>query len=230
MKKFVPLLFAASLISPTAFAASGSAFNGFYAGCNVGASFMKSVPLSGSVSSGTYNANLTTKTGVAVTGTVGYDFGSVRVAEEVGYQQNSIGGTATTTTTGQQGSYQYPDSGGSTSSTQPVSGNISVVSVMTSVSKDFQVGGVSPYVTAGAGVANVSFNNVSDGTTIINQHNTKLAYQIGAGVSYSFTPSVKMDIHYDYSAVAGFVSPVNTTQNTIHISSHKINVGMGYRF
>jgi OmpA-OmpF porin, OOP family len=219
MKKFLPVVFASCLISSTAFAGSGPGFPGFYVGANIGTAFTKNVPLSGSVPSGTYAANLTTKTGVTVNGTVGYDFGLVRVEEEVGYQQNSVGGTATTTT----GTYQ------ATSTTQPLTGNISVVSFMTNVRKDFEVGGVSPYVTAGIGAANVSFNDVSDGTTNIKYHKTKFASKLGVGVSYSITPNIFADLCYTYSPTARFESPVNSAEK-IRFTTHTIKAGVGYRF
>ncbi|MEI8032382.1 MAG: P44/Msp2 family outer membrane protein [Chlorobiaceae bacterium] len=183
--------------------------------------------MSGDVPGGLYAASLKPRTGVSVDGAVGCNLGSIRVEESVGYQNNSIGGTATTTSTGyQEGGYQaggYQEAG--TSTTRALSGDISVSSVMTNVYKDFQVSGVDTYVTAGCGAAIVNVNKVSDGVTNINHQKTLLAYQFGLGCCYSFTPSVKMNLNYQFTPGLKTNLP-ELGSSELKITAHKIKIGI----
>ena len=196
--------------------------------------------------------------GLALTGAIGCDYGSYRFEAEVGYQTNNvksaidyINGDAET----------YPsDAIGTLSASYPMRGDVSALTLMGNGYYDVDLGSkVELYVTAGVGVAQVSFHDVNDtgswtagsgelsGTYIFganndpgfNAHETTLAWQVGAGIAAPIADNVKLDLRYRYFATTDFTvadmgeempSPNNTISRNTNLSSHSVLLGLRVDF
>ena len=129
-------------------------------------------------------AAISTKSGVAFTGAVGRSFGDFRVEGEVAYQKNE--------------SDKITMSG----VTHPLTGQFSVTSYMLNGYYDIKAGVVTPYLSAGLGVAQVSLNNVPDPPMVISETHSVFGYQLGAGVALPVADNISLDARYRYSRTA----------------------------
>jgi opacity protein-like surface antigen len=177
--------------------------------------------------------NYTTDTdlgsGLAVTGAIGCDYGSYRLEGEVGYQTNGVNSTVYSVD-----SY--------TSSSIPLRGDVSVLSLMGNGYYDFDLGSkVDFYATAGVGVAQVSSHNInfdSPNNTDPgwNAHETTLAWQVGAGIAAPVGDNVKLDLRYRYFATTDFtvnaypLIPFNPYDRNTNVSSHSVLLGLRVEF
>ena len=180
--------------------------------------------------------------GVALTGAIGCDYGSYRFEAEVGYQTNDvksqvdfINGVA----------YDYLLEG----TRYAMRGDVSVLSLMGNGYYDFDLGRkVELYATAGVGVAQVSFHNVTfvyyaarSGDKVLvannnpgfNGHETTLAWQVGAGIAAPISDHVKLDLRYRYFATTDFTvsdwGSDSYSANT-NLSSHSVLLGLRVDF
>ncbi|UZJ41031.1 outer membrane beta-barrel protein [Prosthecochloris sp. SCSIO W1101] len=147
------------------------------------------------------------KTGFAVNGALGLDGGMYRIEGAVGYQVNDwdeINGI------------ELADN---------VDAEVSILSFMANGYLDIEmpVSIVTPYLTAGAGVANVSFD-FGDGDS---DDDMVFAYQFGAGVGIAAVPNVMLDLGYRYFATED-VSPADDVE--VSIASHNIMAGVRVNF
>ncbi len=99
-------------------------------------------------------------------------------------------------------------------------GSVSVSSILGNGYYNFKAQGFTPYVTAGAGVADVRFHEIGGLATT---HNTALAYQIGAGAEFPLGGSTKLDARYRFFSTLDFTT--NPGFNT-HIASHSLSLGL----
>lgn len=105
--------------------------------------------------------------------------------------------------------------------------------------------GITPYVGAGLGVANLSvegfndINNVTDGTAYgADSSRTNFAWAVYAGMSYDVTPQVTLDLAYRYADLGDATTGVVTTYDGAHvadtyviedITSHDLMVSMRWK-
>lgn len=107
--------------------------------------------------------------------------------------------------------------------------------------------GVTPYFGAGVGVADVMVKGLTDYDLTGNggygqagaSSSTRLAYAIMAGVSYSLTQNLKLDIGYRYLDMGNTTSsaiqcvgpyPCPEERQHYHLAEHDIRVGLRYQF
>ncbi|MBL6956771.1 MAG: porin family protein [Chlorobium phaeobacteroides] len=147
------------------------------------------------------------KTGYTVSGAVGLDAGTLRLEAALGYQVNDLDGIS-----GVLG----PD---------PDNTRLDILSLMANGYLDVEVplSMITPYLMAGGGLANVSFD-YGDGNS---DDDTVLAYQLGAGVGFTGMPNVVIDLGYRYFATTDF-TPEDPFSFTI--ASHNIVAGVRFGF
>jgi len=202
MKKCYPLL-AVALITGL-WSAPASAASHYVSG-NVGATWMNDVNDRGYYDNTFAGPKLNLKSGINALGAVGCDFGQYRMEGELGYQTSGVNN---------RGSVSY-------------TGDITVVSAMANGYVDLSSGSLRPYITAGAGVAQVSGDQISasgSGYTTMT-HDTTLAYQVGAGVAVPIAGNVMLDARYRYFATTEFAGNDN-----IKVSSHGALLGLRFGF
>lgn len=199
MKKQLSIL--AALIAAGSCAAPAFAVE-HYVSANAGISWMNdiNIPL--------LDANARLKTGYALTGAVGADYGSYRFEAELGYADYNlkrIDGTL-------------------------LNGDISFYSLMANACYDFNAGNrVTPYLLAGVGIAQGSMNNMRYTGSIapsITEHETTLAYQIGVGVAIPISDSVDLDAKYRYFATTDF----STNFGNLNVDSNSLLLGLRVKF
>lgn len=98
---------------------------------------------------------------------------------------------------------------------------------------DFGSGPLKPYIGAGIGAANVDFDNhgVNAVGTAMNDSATGLAWQVGAGASYAFTPQTTLELGYRYFNVENVsLAAVDNTRSDVDVRAHQINFGVRYAF
>ena len=165
-------------------------------------------------------------TGFVFGGALGYDFGSlygpvgVRLEGELSYRENDID-THSVGGAGLAGS----------------SGDTSAFAGMVNVLLDFDTGtSFTPYVGGGIGAANVDFDDHSTTATgiVMNDNDTRFAYQFIAGVGWEFSPSWVLDVQYRYFGVDNV--KLTTTAagggvtSKIDYESHAVTGGLRWNF
>ena len=211
-----------------------------------GISWMNNVDVSDTYINGPGSINGTTSndlgSGLALTGAIGCDYGNYRLEAEVGYQTNDVK-SAVDFNNGS--AISYPLEG----TRYTMRGDISVLSLMGNGYYDFDLGRkVELYATAGVGVAQVSFLNVtsvylapSSGDEVLvannnpgfNGHETTLAWQVGAGIAAPISNHVKLDLRYRYFATTDFTDSDwgwHTNSANASLSSHSVLLGLRVDF
>jgi opacity protein-like surface antigen len=157
---------------------SAPAFAGptLYVSGNLGGSSFNDIKSTDSVTT------IATTSGINVTGAVGVKccVTHIRLEGEVGYQKNNAD-------TIKNGSGVYG-----------LTGNYSVTSYMANAYYDLNAIVLSPYITAGIGVAEVGVNNVVNPLFTANEKHSVLGYQFGAGVAIPVTKFIDFDVRYRY--------------------------------
>lgn len=94
-------------------------------------------------------------------------------------------------------------------------------------------GPITPYVSAGIGLASVDFDGhgVTPTGVVMNDSAVGFAWQIGAGVSYELSDRVDLELGYRFFNVenAGLTS-VGGVNSDVDLRSHQVNAGLRYRF
>ncbi|MEI8032360.1 MAG: P44/Msp2 family outer membrane protein [Chlorobiaceae bacterium] len=178
------------------------------------------------VASPSYDATLSTGSGIALQGAFGHDFGGYRLEGEVGYQTNTTNKATT--------SVLIP-----TATENTLSGNVRALSFLANGYYDIKMAGVEPYITAGAGLAKVDYSDVQvvGINSAVSANKTAFAYQLGAGVAIPVSRNVKIDVRYRYFATAKYSNPVTQVANTstsseittgsdVNVSSNNVLVGI----
>ncbi|MEN8135082.1 MAG: outer membrane beta-barrel protein [Thermodesulfobacteriota bacterium] len=156
----------------------------------------------------TTNYNIEADTGFAVGAAVGYDFyGYLRIEGEIAYQNNPL--TKAKTAGGDIVLHEDIDS----------------LSFLTNLYCDFTNHSLwTPYLSAGLGAALV---NVDDNTGYVgNAYDSVFAYQVGAGLAYTFTQELTLELKYRYFATT---NPVFKNIE-MEYATHNVYVGMRYSF
>jgi len=169
------------------------------------------------------DTNISLNSGVLLFGALGIDYGTIRIEGELGYQTFSfdkikvhstgIGNTPANIVS----QYVYNTSGTAfnETSTFGLTGKGNVTSLMANAYYDIPVGGcIKPFVTAGAGVAQVryvDYNTSSlpnpDFSNVLNRYSenaTAFAYQLGAGIAVPVSRNVTLDARYRYFTTARY--------------------------
>ena len=205
-----------------------------------------------------YSTNTDLGSGLALTGAIGCDYGSYRLEGEVGYQTNDVKSLGSVTNHVVD---TWPTNAAGTTTTTRLAmrGDVSVLSLMGNGYYDFDLGSkVELYATAGIGVAQVSFHNVTNTNDAIdtgeettnytfpannnpgfNAHETTLAWQVGAGIAAPIADNVKLDLRYRYFATTDFTIATTqpdgygytfTREMNTNLSSHSVLLGLRVDF
>lgn len=190
---------------------SFSATPGPYLNAQFGVAIPMDIDVSDSSGTGTIKMKPGYATGIAV----GYNFGMLRIEEEVGYQMNDMDKFSGC-------------SGGICVSGIPASGDASGLSLLTNAYVDFANSSpVTPFFTAGIGVAKIYVNDfVVAGFRIGDGDDTVVAYQLGVGIAFAIDQHLTFDLKYRYFATAD----PNFEGVKATIKSQNIYCGFRYNF
>ena len=89
-----------------------------------------------------------------------------------------------------------------------------------------------PFVGAGVGVAkiNIDIESVAGITTIYDESDTVLAFQVGAGVGYNVTPKTTVSLSYRFFGTADPEFDDGVDKIDAEYFSHNVMVGLLFRF
>ena len=209
MKKNLSLLAAFLVVG---FCATPASAADHYVSGMGGISWMNDIKVDYSEAS---SEKLDMSSGLTLLGAIGCDYGDYRLEAELGYQQNDIKNWKGNT----------PVQNEVVSASVPMDGDVSILSLMANGYYDVDLGGVELYATAGVGVAQVSFDDVKaeDETGSTTEHETTLAWQVGAGVAAPIADNIKLDLRYRYFATTDFWEDTN-------VASHSVLLGLRVGF
>jgi opacity protein-like surface antigen len=156
--------------------------------------------------------------GLALTGALGYDFGcNVRLEAEAGYQENDLDKI------GLKG----------TGVSLKASGETTSVSGLLNGYYDFiNASSLTPFVSAGIGLAKVKVDDVSLlGENIPGKADgTAMAYQVGGGFSYALNYNLALDLKYRYFSAVDLELSDNSESVEFDYSSHNVYGGIRASF
>jgi OOP family OmpA-OmpF porin len=194
---------------------AGGARQGWYSSLGAGLNILRNSDIKGSgfETHGDFND------GYVVNGAIGYQWGHLRGEGEIGYRHNDLDHL---TGLGGKGS-----------------GDASAIDLMANGYYDFlPYSKFDPYIGAGIGVARVDYSSLAGaaGTTLIDQTDTKFAYQGIVGARYLIAP--QWDLGAEYRYFATLTPHVTTTAATVPASigvdapyrNHSIMLGLTYHF
>ncbi|MEM8876416.1 MAG: outer membrane beta-barrel protein [Pseudomonadota bacterium] len=98
---------------------------------------------------------------------------------------------------------------------------------------DSQGGPITPYVSAGIGLASVDFDThgIAPAGTVMNDSAVGFAWQIGAGVSYELSDQIDLEVGYRFFNVENVgLTSVGGVNSDVDLRSHQVNAGWRYRF
>jgi opacity protein-like surface antigen len=149
----------------------------------------------------TVGPNLVTNSGFTALAALGCDYGSSRIEAEAGYQNNDL----------------------------KENGAAKLMSLLGNGYYSFDVGsGIKPYLTAGVGVVQVKFSDVTFGNSRnFTENETALAYQVGAGVEIPIARKLMLDARYRYFSTAQFTTAIAGNES---IGSNNVLLGLRMNF
>ena len=122
-------------------------------------------------------------------------------------------------------------------------GRTEVMTVMVNGYYDFQMQGMTPYVTAGLGAGRVGIENhgvtlpaaalgLGPGSvTAMQDSDWGMAYQVGLGTSIPLTSNADLELGYRYSGVTKVkLNAIDGTQSNVRISAHSLLSGVRFKF
>lgn len=98
---------------------------------------------------------------------------------------------------------------------------------------DYNLGSITPFVSAGLGYARLDLSNqgVTPTGVVMNDSGSGLAWQVGAGAAFAVTNSVTVDLGYRYFNVQDVgLTAVDGTSTDVDLESHQINLGIRKAF
>ncbi len=82
-----------------------------------------------------------------------------------------------------------------------------------------------PYLSAGLGGSSIKYS-VED----VSDRNNRFAWQLGAGISYNFTPNIVADAGYRYVDLGHFSRAKGEAKTRVESDAHEIYLGVRYMF
>lgn len=204
---------AASLVAATSTAEAASTYVSVFGGASLlqkpglkGISHTHTTTTSTFVSKTSLDTSF--KTGFVVGGNWGVDWGNFRTELEAAYHSNSSNKTGHLVT-----SYQSGPIGGALTSTiatrdsiVPTDVTLHAYSLMANVWYDFHgfsAMGITPYIGAGVGLAQVQIGGRVNGINLIEKNDYTFAWQVGAGASVPVSQDMNLFVDYRYFAADG---------------------------
>jgi len=214
-----------TIIVALLFTFTGFAFadqGGFYGSIKVGGSYLDADKSTSGNATGTSSSSKFDKEAGTIGFAAGYDWMGYEypIRTEIEYMYTG------------DFKYKYSDSNSSLTDT------ISLQTVMLNVYWDFYNStDFTPFINGGVGVAWVeesfSTSTISDPGS---KTSTNLAFNLGAGVGWSITESIILDLAYRYDyygdgeKVTGTSTDVNVESQVKDIGTHKVLLGLRYQF
>jgi len=194
-------------------AAMANDYQGMYLGVRGGATWLEDTSTS-SASPGVGSASIEFENGYNVAGFVGWDLGMFRLEGELSYRQNDVDSI-------RSGGVLLGGAGG----------DANTLALMMNAYYDINLGGpITPYIGAGIGIARFSAD-FNAGGSLVDDEDTKLAYQGIAGISYQITDSIALSADYRYFATQEpHLRSATGTNFEIDNTSHNVTVGLTLRF
>jgi len=156
---------------------------------------------------------------VAVGGTVGYDFGYLRLEGEISYRHAEIGSV-----TDRLSGAPY----------HGVDGDVGALGFMANTFFDLENSTpITPYWGGGIGFAvmNVSDTTSAEGQLYYEGEDTVFAYQAGAGVEIALNPFLSLDLGYRYFGTSEATIDEDSPQSTrFRLESHNALLGLRVKF
>jgi opacity protein-like surface antigen len=162
--------------------------------------------------------------GIYIGGAGGFDFGFLRLEEELSYKEADIKSITDNT-----GGSQYRD----------INGNLGAIAFMTNAFFDFHnYTPVTPYVGVGIGFATLHMSNTyatnADNKRLLmypRDDDTVFAYQLGAGLDIAINRRFSLDLGYRYfNTDWATFSRDQLTSSGIRFESHNATVGFRTKF
>lgn len=220
MKKLALVLSCCSL----ALSATTVSATGVYVSGQLGFSLLPTLTVESTWDGGSWSENLSTDTGLAIGGAIGYDFDSFRAEAEVGFQQNDL----------DTSDWTENDGGESSSGSESfIDGDISSTSFFANGYYDIKNSSAfTPYIGAGIGYINVEINDaqVDIGDTPYSNDDSAFAYQFMLGASYAFNKNFSLDLSYRYVGTSGLELEDEGDIDDFEYSSHNFMLGCRYTF
>jgi opacity protein-like surface antigen len=163
--------------------------------------------------------------GINIGGTLGYDYGYLRLEGEISYKEAEI-----KRVTDRISGDSYRD----------IDGSVGVAAFLGNAFVDFHTQGpVTPYIGGGVGFAAVYQDDI-DGTSTADGLRTRLywsdddlvfAYQAGAGVEIAISPMFSLDLSYRYFGTSNATFNEDTDiDNEMEFASHNVAAGLRIKF
>ena len=162
--------------------------------------------------------------GVYIGGAGGFDFGFIRLEEELSYKEADINSITDNT-----GVNRYRD----------IDGNLGALAIMTNAFFDFHnYTPVTPYVGGGIGFASLHIDNTYATNASNNRQlmyprddDTVFAYQVGAGLNIALNRRFSIDLGYRYFNTDWATFSRNSlTSSGVRFESHNVTVGFRTKF
>ncbi len=193
---------------------------GWYIGARIGGAFEgeSDFGIAGATVSNEYDP------GLDFSGAVGYEFKndspvSYRLEGELGYNSFDID--------------THTVSGVGTFSGANAFGEASSIYGLANAYIDYDLGLLSPYVSAGIGYAQLDLDGqgTNPGGVVLSDDDGGLAYQAGAGASYALSDTLKLDLGYRYQAIDGVsLTALDGTNSDVDLTTHKVTLGFRKSF
>lgn len=158
---------------------------------------------------------------------VGYDLGGFRIEAEAAYKKADLDSYNTT--------IRLPLEGPNFATSRNAGGNTSVLSFMINGMLDFgDDDGISGFVGGGVGMARVKANNYrnfSNATPFLDDSDSKLAWQVFAGVRQAITDNIDVTVKYRFFNVDKVrMTAFNGQDAELRFRSHSLLGGITFRF
>jgi outer membrane protein OmpA-like peptidoglycan-associated protein/opacity protein-like surface antigen len=158
---------------------------------------------------------------------VGYDFGAFRLEAEAAYKKAELDSYQTT--------IRLPLEGPIFASGRDASGSSSALSFMVNGMLDFgDDDGISGFVGGGVGMARVKANNYrnfSNATPFLDGSDTKLAWQVFAGVRQAISDNIDVTVKYRFfNADKVRMLAFNGSESELRFRSHSLLGGLTFNF
>lgn len=219
MKKTLLTFAALALLLLPAMAEAAQGRPGGYASLFLGMSMMEDTDAT-TYDPQTFHERIEFDPGVYVGGTLGYDFGGVRLEGELSYRQNEIDSID------DRDFGPYPG----------VDGDIGVFAVMANAFVDLHNDSpITPYIGGGVGVATIYLSDTDvDGSIFYTEDDDSVfAYQVGGGLGIALNRQTTLDLGYRYFGTeeARFNSDGYGYLSTeFETESHNFAVGLRFKF
>ena len=212
--------------SVSVFATPAAAADGWYASGNVGGAALQESFSTGKVGALTATGDVDFDTGYGLSGAIGYASGPFRLEGELSYRINDLDQVDVESLAA--GSIIFTNLG-----VAALQGDVSSFGFMANGFYDFDIGSNwTPFVMAGIGGASINLDATSVGGVAVtyDESDTVLAYQVGAGIGYKFSPTTTANFQYRFFGTSDPTFNDGTVEIDGEYLSHNFWVGITQRF